>query len=136
MEAQFGCFLRKDYAYLMNAKNKLFVVNKDLARIDIDRLRIDRIGLYFAEVKENHVRLSKEGAALLVRECEEVTNIVSLSKDEVLTYFTGENLTKDLGSEKKLIILEYDGNTLGCAQYKEGIILNFLPKMHRGTVIV
>ena len=65
---EFGYFLTGDFAYLMNEKNRLFVVNKDLARIDLKKLRIDRIGLYFAEVKNSQVRLSKEGTQLLAQE--------------------------------------------------------------------
>lgn len=131
---QFNCTLENEYAYLLNQKNRLFVVNKDIAKINIDNLRIDRYGLYFGELKDE-LRLSKAGAQLLVQEGK-VENKVELSKEEVEHYFKGEDLDKDLGEKNKLIILSHENNILGCAKYKEHVILNFLPKIHRGTVIL
>jgi len=137
---QFGHFPKKDYAYLMNEKNRLFLVNKDLGRVDLKKLKIDKMGMYFAEVKPNHVRLSKEGAQLLVKDAAEndveLQNVVELSKTELKEYFTGVDLAKDLGEEDRLIIVKYEDNVIGCAKYKERKILNFLPKMYRGEVIV
>ncbi len=137
---EFGYFLKKDYAYLKNEKGKIFVVNKDLANIDLDKLRIDKIGLYFAEVKHNQVRFSKEGAQLLAKEAArdkvELKNVVELSEKEMKDYFQGIDLEKDLGEENKLILLKYNGYIFGCAKYKEKKVLNFLPKIHRGEVII
>ena len=137
---EFGYALSKDYVFLQNEKERIFITNKDLAKVDLDKLRVDRIGLYFAEYKNTQVRLSKAGAQLLVQEASEsgseVQNVVDISKEEVEKYFQGLDLEKDLGEESRLIILRYLNNVIGCAKYKEGIILNFLPKIHRGTVIL
>lgn len=137
---QFGTFLKKDYAYLLNENERLFVVNKDIARIDLKKLKVDKFGLYFAEVKSNQVRLSKEGAQLLAQEAKEssveLKNSLQLTKEELKNYFQGLDLEKDLGKESKLLILQYQNNTIGCARYKEGKIINFLPKMNRGEVIL
>ena len=137
---QFDYALQRDYAYLMNQKERIFLVNKDLAKVDLKNLRVDRIGLYFGELKVNHLRLSKEGSSLLVREAREnkkvVKNLVNLSKEELKKYFKGEDLIRDLGEESKQIILAYEEEIIGCASYKEGKIINYLPKIHRGEVIV
>ena len=136
----FGYSLQKDYAYLINEKNRVFIINKDLARIDLKKLRIDRIGLYFAEFKDNHLRLSKEGAQLLFTEAKsnkvQLKNIVKLTEKETKDYFKGLDLAKDLGEENKFVLLEHAGKVFGCAKYKEKNIINFLPKIHRGEVII
>ena len=132
----FGGFLKEDYAYLQNEKGKVFVINKDISRIKLENLKIDKMGLYFAEVKNNQVRLSKEGAQLLFLENRKLNNIISLNNNEVKEYFAGNDLKKNLGKENKLVILEYQNNILGCAKYKEQTILNFLPKNHRREVII
>tara|TARA_Y100000310_G_C20641550_1_gene794226 strand:+ start:1524 stop:1991 length:468 start_codon:yes stop_codon:yes gene_type:complete len=133
----FGFFLKRDYAFMLNEKNRLFVVNKDLAKINLEKLRIDKIGLYFAEYKNNQVRLSKEGAQLLFREADgTVKNVVDLDFEDVKIYFKGLDLKKDLGEKNRSIILKYKNEVLGFAKYKEGKILNFLPKIHRGEVIL
>ena len=137
---EFGYFWQEDYAYLMNEDGRLFIINKDIAKIDLKKLRIDRIGLYAAEVKNNQPRLSKEGAQLLVQEAEQqhktVKNILELTAEEVKDYFRGSDLSRNLGNESKLVLLKYEDNILGCARYKEGKIINFLPKMNRGEVII
>lgn len=137
---EFGHSLQEDYAYLKNEKDRVFIINKEISKIKLENLRIDRFGLYFAEYKNNQIRLSKEGAQLLVKEAKEnnklVKNIVELNTEEVKEYFQGKDLDKDLDIENKLVILQHKSNILGCAKYKDKVILNFLPKIHRGEVIV
>lgn len=137
---QFGSALQKDYAYLLNEKNKIYVVNKDAAKLDWKKLIIDKLGLYFAEDKETEIRLSKEGAQLLVQEAKKnkkkIENVIGLTTEETKTYFCGLDVEKDLGDASRMVLLAYKNNILGCAKYKEGRILNFLPKTYRGEVIV
>lgn len=136
---QFGFFVEEDYAFLQNENQRIFIVNKDISKIDLKKLIVDRMGLYFAEIKPNQVRLSKEGAQFLVQRAREageiVSNVIDLNEEEVRDYFAGHDLPRELG-ESRLIILTYKNEVLGCAKYKEGKILNYLPKIHRGEVIV
>ncbi|MFH1405870.1 MAG: hypothetical protein ABIG52_01475 [Nanoarchaeota archaeon] len=141
----YGYFPEEEYAYLQsekgkNDKEKIYLVNKDLARIDLKKLRIDKLGLYFAELKDNHIRLSKEGVQLLGKLAEdnkkELKNVVELNKKEVKSYFNGDDLEKDLGDKNRFILLRYQKEFLGCAKYKDQKILNFLPKIYRGEVIL
>lgn len=137
--SQFGYALQEDYAYLKNDKDKIFLVNKDAAKLDWKKLIIDKMGLYFAEDKETEIRLSKEGAQLLASEAKKkkkIVNMVELTKEEAKAYFQGQDLQKDVGAHSKMILLQYEDNILGCAKYKEGNILNFLPKTYRGEVIL
>jgi NOL1/NOP2/fmu family ribosome biogenesis protein len=134
---QFGDFLKEDYAYLLNENDRLFIVNKDIQDINLKNLIIDRYGFYFAEVKENQVRLSKEGAQLLAQQADKpLKNVITLNKEELKAYFSGIDLNKNLGEESKMIILQYQEDTIGCARYKDNKIINFLPKMNRGEVII
>lgn len=138
---QFGYSPEEDYAYLQTEKNRIFIVNKDIGKINVKNLIIDRAGLYFAELMDNgSVRLSKEGSQLLWEEAQKnkkkLKNTIELSKEEVKKYFTGADLEKDLGNEARFVLLQFENEMLGCAKYKEGKILNFLPKIHRGEVIV
>lgn len=137
---QFGYFLQEDYVYLLTENEKVFIINRDFGKIDTTKLIIDRVGLYFAEFKNGRARLSKEGTQLFVHEAERnkktIKNRVELTQEEIKTYFQGADIPKDLGQENRLVILLYGNDVLGCAQYKDGKIINFLPKIHRGEVIV
>ena len=131
---QFGAFLTGDYAFFKNDKERIFIINKDIGKIDYHKA--NRIGLYFAENMNNYVRLSKEGAQLLVREAENVQNTVELSEDEVKAYFKGEDITKDVSGDNRQIILTYGAEVLGSARLKDGTILNHLPKISRTNSII
>ena len=134
---EFGCSLEKGYVYLKNEKNRVFIINRDISKVKLENLRVDRFGLYFAEWKNNQVRLSKEGSQLLVKEGKrKIKNLIELKDHEVKEYFQGNDLDQDLGEESRLVILKYQDNILGCAKYKEQRILNFLPKIHRREVII
>lgn len=136
-EETYGVFYQGDYAYLQNKDGRLSLINKEMAKIDLQKLRVDKFGLYVAEIKGNAVRLSKEGAQLLAKEArDKLKNIVSLDDREVKAYFHGIDLRKNLGGESRFVLIEYKGDIIGCSKYKEGIILNYLPKIHRGEVIV
>ena len=62
--------------------------------------------------------------------------MVELTKEETKAYFQGVDVEKEGGAHSKNIILQYQDNILGCAKYKEGKILNYLPKTYRGEVIL
>jgi len=140
IEAQFGYFFPEDYAYLRTEKEKIFLINKDIAKVDWKKLIVDKVGLYLGEDLGPEFRLSKEGAQLLGLAAKkhkiELKNTVELSKEELKHYFTGVDLPKDCGEKSRLVLLSYEKDILGCAKYKEGRILNFLPKIHRGEVIL
>ncbi len=137
LEKEFSCALKGDYAYLKNEKDKVFIINKDISKINFDNLKVDRFGLYFAEWNDEQVRLSKEGAQLLAGKCQNhVKGIVELDKSETRDYFHGKDILKDLGETSRQVILTHAGNILGCARYKERTIINFLPKIYRREVIV
>jgi len=136
-EETYGAFFTSDYAYLQSKDGRLSLINKDIANIDLKKLRIDKFGLYVAEIKGDSVRLSKEGAQLLAKEArDKIKNIVELDSREIKAYFHGIDLRKNLGEEARFVLIEYKGDIVGCSKYKEGIILNYLPKIHRGEVIV
>jgi NOL1/NOP2/fmu family ribosome biogenesis protein len=140
LKKEFSYSLKSKHVYLQNDKNKIFLVNKDISKLDLDKIRVDRMGLYFAELKNSQLRLSKEGAQLLAREAQEndckLDNVIELDQNEIKEYFKGLDLEKDLGEENRLVLLKYNSDIFGCAKYKDGKILNFLSKIHRGEVII
>ena len=131
---QFGFKEKLDYAFLLNEKNKVYIINRDVSRLDYMKLKIDKFGFYFGELKNEEFRLSMEGAWLIGNQAKK--NIIDLNDHETKKYFLGENINKDLGEEKRFILLRYKQDIIGCAKYKEQIILNFLPKTHRVTDLI
>ena len=129
--------MTKEYAYLRNEQNNLFLLSPSFQNVNMQNLLLDKTGFYFAEEYKGDLRLSMEGAQLLAREAKDkIKNVVSLNSSELKTYFQGADIDKDLGEEPRFILLKYNQDIFCCAKYKEKKILNFLPKMHRGEVIV
>ncbi len=133
LKEQFDFNGELDYAFLLNEKGRLFIVNKDISRVDLGKLKVDKYGMYFGEWKDE-LRLSMEGAWLVGKKAKK--NIVELNEKELKKYFLGENLEKDLGSENKWVLLKYNGDIISCAKYKDKKIINFLPKIHRSKEVI
>jgi len=137
---QFGHYPSEDYAYLKTAKDKIYVINKDISKVNINNLIIDKLGLYLGEINNTEFRLSKEGAQLLGLDAQKtgvlLKNVVELDREEMERYFLGADLVKNLGPDNKMILLQYERDIFGCAKYKQGKILNFLPKINRVEVIL
>jgi NOL1/NOP2/fmu family ribosome biogenesis protein len=136
----FGYFPKTELVFFQNNKNRIFLVNKDIEKLNLYNLIVDKFGFYFGELKDNTFRLSKEGAEFLFLKAKKdhvsLKNVLELNVDEVKSYFTGTDIEKDLGSDNKPLILTFKGNCLGSTRYKDKKILNFLPKINRGDVIL
>ena len=62
IEKQWGAKIKLDFGFLKNQKNRVFVVSRDISKIDASKLRINSIGMYFCEMDDKGIRLSIEGA--------------------------------------------------------------------------
>lgn len=85
LDNQFGFKEKFDYVFLMSSKNKIYLVNKNIGEIDIEKLRIDAIGLYFGELNHGELRLSIEGSQIIGKKASK--NIVELDKKGVFLSF-------------------------------------------------
>lgn len=136
LQEQFNAHVPEGYAYFQNNDNKVFLVNRDIAKLRIEHLILDKIGLYLGELQQHEFRLSKEGAQFVALHNSQLTNLVSLAEEEVKEYFQGLDLAKDRGGKSRFVLLQHQDQVFCCAKYKQGKILNFLPKAHRGEVIL
>lgn len=131
LKKQFDFKDKLDYIFLINNKNKVFIVNKDLANIDISKIRINSIGLYIAEFRNNEIRLSIEGSQLIGPKAKK--NIVELDEKEAREWLKGKDIEKVI-KEQGFVIVKCDDDYLGCGKVKEGRILNFVSKIRRLNV--
>lgn len=131
LKKQFGFEDKLDYVFLINNKNKVFIVNKDLTNIDLNKIRINSIGLYIAEFRNDEVRLSIEGSQIIGVKSEK--NVVELNEKEARLWLKGNDLDKEVKAEG-FVILKCGNDYLGCGKVKENRILNFVPKTRRLNV--
>ena len=132
LQTQFGFEGKLDVAFLLSEKKeRIYIFTKDLANIDISSLRVDTMGLYFATMYEDHLRLTIEGTQLIGPQC--TKNVIDLTKKEMQTWMLGEKLAlseiESAPSDMKgFVIMRYGKNYIGCGKVGGELILNYIPK--------
>lgn len=129
LKEQFDFTIDLDYVFLKNEKNKVFIVNRDVANIDFSKLRLNSMGLYFAEDKGgNNIRLSIEGSQIIGPSAKK--NIVDVDSKQQREWLKGIDLELD-GASDGFVIVRYKDDYMGCAKHKDGKLLNHIPKERR-----
>ena len=131
IKKQWGCDFKEDYAFLQNKDGKVFIVNKDIAKIDFKKIRINSVGLYFAEVRNNEIRLSIEGSQIIGPKAKE--NIIELNEKEAREWLKGFDLDKEANMEN-FVIIKHGNDYLGTGKIRDNKIFNFVPKTRRLNV--
>ena len=129
IEEHWGAKLNLDYGFLQNTKNRVFIVSKDISRIDLSNLRLNSIGMYFCEIDNAGIRLSIEGSQIVGQKA--TRNLMEVEEGEMRQWFRGEDLIKECGDCKGFIILKNKNDFLGSGKCSNGKVLNFVSKTRR-----
>ena len=129
IENQWGAKIKIDYGFLRNNKNRFFIINKEISKIDFSKLRLNSVGMYFCEIDDKGIRLSIEGSQLVGSKA--TINFVELDEEETRKWFKGEDLEKECVNCKGFVILKYKNDFLGTGKYTKGRILNYVSKTRR-----
>ncbi len=129
IENQYGAVpeLFKTTAFI-HGKERIYLVARDIEAINMKNIRVNSIGLYIAELKNEQLRLSIEGSQIIGPIAKK--NVYELNREQLKQWLQGQNLTID-GSYDGFVILKYENDYVGSGKYKEGSILNFVPKARR-----
>ena len=112
----------------IQGKEKIYIITRDIEQIDLEVIRINSLGLYIAEVKNEQLRLSIEGAQLIGPNA--TKNVCEINKEQLKKWFKGDDIDVDKEYEG-FAIIKHENDYLGSGKYKEGMILNFVPKARR-----
>ncbi len=131
IEKQFNCSPDLDYAFLLRPKdNKIFLINKEFAEIDDSKLRINSLGLYFAELRNNQLRLSIEGSQIIGPIAKK--NVIEISWGLTRLWLHGHDI--EYGTDiQDYVIIKHKKDYMGCGKPKDDKILNHVPKIRRLT---
>ena len=133
IEDQWGAKIRMDYGFLSNNKNRIFIISREISKIDISNLRLNSVGMYFCEVDNLGIRLSIEGSQIVGPKA--TKNAVELDEDETKRWLKGEDLEKNCGNCSGFVILRHRNDFLGNGKYANGRILNYVAKTRRVNAI-
>src|SRR3989338_1389330 len=110
IEKQWGAKLKMDYGFLKNNKGRIFVVSRDISKINISKLRLNSVGMYFCEIDNKGIRLSIEGSQIIGHKA--TKNIVELSDEETKKWFKGEDLEKECENYSGFLIIKHKNDFL------------------------
>ena len=129
IESQWGAKIKLDYGFLRNNKNRIFIINKFISKIDFSKLRLNSVGMYFCEIDDRGIRLSIEGSQIIGAKA--AKNVVELNEEETRKWFKGEDLEKECKDCNGFVILKYNNDFLGTGKYTNKRILNYVSKTRR-----
>ena len=113
-------------------EERLFLFTGSFSEKDIELLQkctfIERMGVYFAKITENEVRLSIEGSQILKEQINK--NIFSLNPSQAEEWMKGHELLIKTGSHG-FLIMKHQDDFLGTGKASEEKIGNFIPKNRR-----
>lgn len=117
---------------IQRGEERLFLFQGDFTESEIKKLEssvvIERLGVYFARIVRDEIRLSIEGTQILKGQIKK--NIFTLKDDQVEEWMTGADLQVATG-EHGFLIIKHGSDFLGCGKASEHKISNFIPKSRR-----
>ncbi len=109
---------------VQNKDGKIFLITKDLSKVNLEKLRINELGLYIGK-DDKELRLTIEGSQIFGKNARK--NIHEISKEEVKIWMSGEDIPCDK-IYNGFVIVKHKDNFLGTGKYKDNEILNYVPK--------
>ena len=129
IKAQWNADFKPEFVFFRNEKQKIYVIHKDIAKIDLSGARINTVGMYFGEYKKGELRLSIEGSQLIGPLAKK--NVVELDDKEAIAWLRGNDLNKE-GDWSGFVIVKHNDDYLGSGKYTaDKRLLNFVPKARR-----
>jgi len=130
LEDQFG-ITRLPYLFLQFGKDKIRVYSGNLSKENLNNLdkntRIENMGLYFARIQPDGIRLTIDGIQLVK---DQITkNIMEINNNQAKDWFKGNDL--DIKAESAFKILKNNNEFIGCGKSTGDRITNFVPKERR-----
>ena len=119
-----------EFVFVQTKNGKIKILNKQVLSLNLEGLRVENVGLYFARWDGKEVRPSIEGSQIVGKKAKK--NVLELSEDEAMEWMRGKNLeVGERSVEEGFVILKHKDDFLGCGRYKNGRILSFVPKWRR-----
>lgn len=113
-------------------EEKLFLFTGDATDSEIkimeEMVPVERLGVYFAKLIREDVKLSIEGSQMLKEQIKK--NIFELDEEQAMKWMEGNELNIKTG-KRGFLVMKYNDDFLGCGKASEEKIGNFVPKMRR-----
>lgn len=132
LEEQFGVKEKPGLGFLRSNKDKVYVINKDVDRINIKDFRVDSAGMYFGVYMKDGFRLSVEGSQFIGSMA--TKNVLELSLEQKHEWMKGNDISLN-GVDNGFYIVKWKDDFLGCGKAKNSVLLNSVPKSRRLIIV-
>lgn len=132
LKEQWGFEEELDYVFLKGKEYKIFVVSREITKIEWENIRINSTGVYFAKETNGELRLSIEGSQMIGPNA--TKNVIEISEKLARLWMKGYNIPFDEEKGKELKgfqIMKCKDDFMATGIFKENRILNFVPKNRR-----
>ncbi|MBI5065372.1 hypothetical protein HZA97_03975 [Candidatus Woesearchaeota archaeon] len=116
------------YYFVISQKEKLYIINREISNVEFEKLNIDKMGLYVAEIKNNQIRLSIEGSQMIGPLAKK--NILELTPEQRTLWMMGRDL-QITGNYSGFLIIKCENDYLATGRYDDGVIANHVSKSRR-----
>ncbi|MBW3013436.1 hypothetical protein KY340_04510 [Candidatus Woesearchaeota archaeon] len=134
---QWGVEFDDLFFVLRHPNGRTYIVNREIEEIDLSKLKISNIGLYFATWDDRGFRLSIEGSQMIGPKAKK--NIIELDSKQAGEWLLGQE--PELTEKQKagctgFLIVKNKTDYMGCGKIAGNNLMNFVPKTRRiGSVI-
>lgn len=128
IESQWDAKIKLDFVFLKDRSDKIYIINKEFVALNLDKLRIQSIGLYFGTILNGELRLSIEGSQIVGPKAKK--NVIDMTDEQVKAWLKGEDILAE-NKEKVFVILKHNNDFIGTGKFREDRVLNFVPKERR-----
>ena len=127
LKDQFDFSVKIEDNLLRSDKGKIFLISKDVSKVDFKDLRVNSVGMYLGR-DDKEIRLSIEGSQLIGPKAKK--NVHPVNEREMENWMAGDEI--DCNEEYEgFVILKYNDDFIGCGKYSNRKILNYVPKERR-----
>ncbi|MFH1649282.1 MAG: hypothetical protein ABIA93_01915 [Candidatus Woesearchaeota archaeon] len=131
LHEQFGITENVGAVFLQTSKDKIQISTRSLGDIDMQKLRIDTLGLYFGQWMVDGFRLSIEGSQIVAKKA--TKNLIELTREQWESWLHGEDM--EIEHDDAFVLVMYNGECYGCGKASKGKLLNYVPKARRLNVL-
>ncbi len=128
MRQQWDASLSLDFVFLSSSSGRVYVARKESFGVDLSKLKVDSLGLYFGTLEKDGLRLSIEGSQLVGPSAGK--NVLDLDDPQARLWLSGSDVETGSGTAG-LVIVRHGRDYLGCGRQKGGVLRNFYPKSRR-----
>lgn len=127
VKKQWDADVALDYAFLTTEKGRLYIINREISQVSLEKLRVNSLGLYLGELSDNEVRLSIEGSQLIGLRAKR--NIMDLTAGQAKEWMQGIDL--EIKGNPGFQLIKYKDDFLGSGKIRNGKLLNYVNKSRR-----